>query len=117
MKSPYDTVARTVTSQSNPMALTEAQPNYTRQYINALYGNVEQAENNIQNLYKTTISDPCVTGVASHRKNSIDNYFGYLYIPYKDSRTTYNNIGLPTGGGVDPFYKLKMPVKFSLSGR
>jgi hypothetical protein len=116
MKSPYDMVGRSFTTSANLMSLTEAQPNYTRQHILATYGNMEQAERNFQGLYKTVMSDPCVKGTAAHRHTSIDNYFGYLYIPYRDNRVIYN-VGLPTGGGKDPFYRLRMPVKYSLSGR
>ena len=116
MNSPYNMVGRSFTTSANPMALTEAQPNYTRQAIMATYGNMEQAEQNFQGLHKTVMSDPCVKGTASHRFVAPWNYFGYLHIFHKDPRVVYN-VGLPTGGGHDPFPPLLPPKKYSLSGR
>jgi hypothetical protein len=116
MKSPYEMVSRYYTTSANPMTNTEAQPNYTSQQILAEYGNMEQAEQNFQGLYKPVMSDPCVNGKASHRFVAPWNYFGYLYIPYRDNRVVYN-VGLPTGGGRDPFPPLLPPKKYSLSGR
>jgi hypothetical protein len=56
MNSPYNMVGRSFTTSANPMTNTEAQPNYTRQQILATYGNMEQAEQNFQGLYKTVIT-------------------------------------------------------------
>lgn len=109
-------VRQTATNSANQMRNTETQPNYYQTMMNAEYGNKMAAEKSFQGLHKTVMSDPTVTGQSSIRHTGIDNYFGYLHIYHKDSSVKYN-VGLPTGGGKDVFPVLRMPRKYSLSGR
>jgi hypothetical protein len=98
------------------MRNTETQPNFYDTMKNAEYANKMAAEKNFQGLYKTVMSDPTVTGKASHRFVAPWNYFGYLHIYNTDPSVRYN-VGLPTGGGRDVFPPLLPPKKYSLSGR
>jgi hypothetical protein len=98
------------------MRNAEYQPNFNQTMMMAEYANKMAAEKNFQGLHKTVMSNPTVTGKASHRFVAPWNYYGYLHIYNKDPSVKYN-VALPTGGGRDSFLPLLPPKKYSLSGR
>ena len=99
-----------------PMRLTEEQPDQSALQTRAKQLNQEAFEAAFQGGTGRVWADPMVSGRAAQRIVGIDNYFGYLHIGQQPQDVRYS-VGLPTGGGVDPFPPLLMPKKYSLSGR